>query len=133
MTLRVGVSYLVVSFASFVIAGCGSGAGGHTFTYVFSTGPLSQIGGGSYMTVVSPVSIPNDALTKNGAKLLSHLRGPQLCSYQRTVHGGHGRSAILNGKTLTVTINGTPPADLNMYCEVLKKNKTLPVVAIGRG
>jgi hypothetical protein len=121
-------SAVIAGAVSLVLAGCGGGAGRGSHTYVFSLGS----GGffpGAYLTIVSPAAIPTDFFTKNGTKLLSKPRGPQACSYEKTLHGGHGSSAFLNGKTLMVKINGSTHATSDV-CAVLRKTPSLPVWAI---
>jgi len=80
------------------LMGCGGG-GSHTYVEFLS---------GADLTIVSPVAIPRSFLTRNGAyPLLRKPRGPQVCSYKTTVVGGRGPSAILNGKTVTLKVNGS--------------------------
>ena len=42
-------------------------------------------------------------------RILSQAQGPQACSYTKRVSGGTGQSAILNGKTVTLKVNGSNP------------------------
>lgn len=117
MRLKVGEILGVVCVLA--VAGCGGGGGGgSSHTYVI-TGP-GGAGAGIYVTLVSPVAIPTDLLTKRGAKIVGQAKGPQVCSYTKTVQGGHGSSAFLNGKTMTLKINGSSPLT-SMICGLLKK------------
>ena len=72
------------------------------------------------MTIVSPVAIPTNLLTTGGAKLVSEAKGPQKCSYTKTVQGTHGPGAFLSGKQITLKINGTNPF-VAVACSALKK------------
>jgi len=84
---------------------------------------------GADLTIVSPVAIPRSFLTRNGAyPLLRKPRGPQVCSYKTTVVGGRGPSAILNGKTVTLKVNGSKPG-ASPLCANLK-NGTGPIAAV---
>jgi len=77
-------------------------------------------GKGIYVTIVSPVAIPAGLLTKHGAKVVHQVKGPQACSFTKTVHGTHGPGAFLNGKAVTLKINGSS-AFTSMICALLKK------------
>jgi predicted small secreted protein len=126
VTRTVGVAFLVVC-ASLVVAGCGgggsgagSGAGSHT--YVLAAAKQTGPGAGIYVTIVSPVAIPTGLLTKHGAKMVGQVKGPQACSVQKTVRGSRGPGAFLNGKAVTVKINGSNPF-VSMICSLLKTKR----------
>jgi hypothetical protein len=120
--LWAGVSLLVI--VAFAVASCGGGSGGGTsaagaWTYVEE--PLSNgVPSGIYVTLVSPVPIPQALLTPKSARIVAQAKGPQACSAMKTVHGGRGRSAFLNGRSLTVKINGSSP-QISLLCTILKK------------
>jgi hypothetical protein len=119
MRMKAGVSCLAVCISSLVLAACGGGggSGGSSHTYI-----LTGAGAGSriYVTIVSPVAIPASLLTSNGATIVDQAKGPQVCSFTKTAHGGHGQSAFLNGKTITLKINGSN-ALTSTICSLLKK------------
>jgi hypothetical protein len=104
------------------LAACGGGSQSSTHTYV-------QFSDGVDLTIVSPAAIPTGFLTNNGEfPLLSKPRGPQVCSYTKTVVGGRGPEAILNGKTLTLKVNG-PKRFASRRCKILKKRTPINAVA----
>jgi hypothetical protein len=111
---------VVMGSVLLVVAGCGGGggSGGGNHTYVLTA--LRGAGSGIYVTIVSPVAIPTNLMTKNGAKIVGQAKGPQVCSYTKTVQGGHGSSAFLNGKTVTLKVNGSNPLT-SLICGLLKK------------
>ena len=103
-----------------ILAGCGGGGVGGgssissgTHTYILGF-PMLE---GFDLTVVSPVAIPTNAFT--GMKVVGRAVGPPKCSLVRTVHGLRGRSAILNGQTLTLKVNGSGPL-ASVLCSHLK-------------
>ena len=110
MPLRVGFSFLVVCLVSLSSAACGGGGGstdstGSSHTYVLTASDNSGAGPGFCITrIVSPVAIPTNLLTSNAARIVDQAKGPEACSYTKTASGGHGRSAFLNGKSITVKI-----------------------------
>jgi hypothetical protein len=108
---------LVVVLAA---GGCGGGkaaSGSHTYVET----PLSHgAPTGIYVTLISPVPIPRNLLTRKGARIVARAKGPEVCSATKTVHGGRGPSAFLNGKTVTVKINGSNP-ELSLICGILRK------------
>jgi hypothetical protein len=120
MRLKVGGILGVVCVVSLVLAGCGggggSGGGGHTYVV---TPPASSGVSGINVTIVTPVAIPASLLTKTGAKIVSHPSGPQKCSYTKTAQGLRGQWAALNGKTVTVKVNGSTPL-VSLVCSALK-------------
>lgn len=75
---------------------------------------------GIYVTIVAPVAIPTKLLTTGGAKLVNEAKGPQKCSYTKTVHGTQGPGAFLSGRQITLTINGANPF-VDVACSALKK------------
>lgn len=121
----------VVCFVLLVLAGCGGGggSGGNSHTYVL-TG-LRGTGSGIYVTIVSPVAIPTSLMTKSGAKIVSQAKGPQACSYTKTAQGGKGSTSFLNGKSVTLKINGSSPLT-SIICSLLKKTPFNPST-IGAG
>jgi hypothetical protein len=115
-----GIGFLIVCVASLVLAGCGGGGGGGGDSHTYVLTGLRGAGSGIYVTIVSPVAIPTDLMTKNGAKIVGQAQGPQVCSYTKTVQGGHGSSAFLNGKTVTLKLNGSSQLT-SLICGLLKK------------
>jgi hypothetical protein len=119
------VVFVVCVVAAVVVAGCGGGGGGGSdsagkHTYLLAARSQNGEGAGIYVTIVSPVAIPTRILTKHGATLVDQVKGPQACSYTKTVHGTDGPGAFLNGKALTLKINGSSPF-ISMICSLLKK------------
>ena len=127
MRLRVGFSFLVVCLVSLSLAACGGGGGStgssssHTHTYVLTASGNSGAASGFYVTIVSPVAIPTSLLTSDAAMIVDQAKGPEVCSYTKTASGGHGRSAFLNGKSITLKINGSGRFTSSI-CSLLKKN-----------
>jgi hypothetical protein len=102
------------------LGGCGGGSGG-SHTYIE---PMS----GADVTIVSPVAIPTGFLTRNGAyPLLSKPRGPQVCSYEKTVQGGTHSMSYLNGKTLTLKVNGPKRWGSPLCAHFKKKTPIVPI------
>lgn len=120
----------------FVASGCGGGKkgggvarGGHE--YIVKVPRQKGAPAGIYVTVISPVPLSQRLLTRKGARLVARAKGPQACSATKTVHGGKGQTATLNGKKLTFKINGSGPL-LSVICEILKKGTVnLPLIAGG--
>jgi len=125
MRLRVGFSFLVICLVSLSLAACGGGGGStgssHTHTYVLTASGNSGAASGFYVTIVSPVAIPTSLLTSDAATIVDQAKGPEVCSYTKTASGGHGRSAFLNGKSITLKINGSGQLTSSL-CSLLKKN-----------
>jgi hypothetical protein len=101
--------------------GVASSRGSHTYVVTPKVG--GGLAKGVYITVVSPVAIPywgggRSALT--GSYPAYHVSGPQACAFAKHVHGLHGLSASLNGKTVTVTVNGSGAA-VSRVCSEWKK------------
>jgi hypothetical protein len=98
-----GVAYVMA------LAGCAGGGGGtNGSSHMYVVTPPANSGiSGVNVTIVSPVAIPTSLVTKHGARIVSHPTGPQKCSYTKTAQGFHGRWAALNGKTVTVKVNGS--------------------------
>jgi hypothetical protein len=122
MRLKVGGILGVVCVVSLALAGCGGGGGGSnssSHTYVV-TPPASSGVSGVNLTIVSPVAIPTSLLTKTGGKIVSHPTGPQKCSYTKTAQGLNGQWAALNGKTVTLKVNGSGLL-APLVCSILKK------------
>jgi hypothetical protein len=121
---------VIVCFALLGLSACGGGGGGgggggsgggsSSHTYVVAAPTQNSAGAGIYVTIVSPVALPASLLTKNGARIVGQAKGPQVCSYTKMVSGGHGRSAVLNGKRVTLKVNGSNPF-VSMICSLLKK------------
>jgi hypothetical protein len=88
--------------------------------YVLEAPPQTGAPSGVYVTLISPVALPVRVLTVKGAKVVARAKGPEACSVAKTVHGGHGPTAALNGKTVTVKINGSGPL-LSVICTIAKK------------
>jgi hypothetical protein len=105
------------------LLGCGgsrgtSPSGAHTYVYV----PFGQ---SVYVTLVSPVAIPARKLRNKGIKVVAQAKGPRDCSITKSIQGGHGRNAYLNGKMLTVKVNGSDPVTQNL-CEVFTTERFVP-------
>ena len=129
MRLKVGRIVAIGCVLSVALAGCGGGGGGSnssSHTYVV-TPPASSGVSGISVTIVSPVAIPTSLLTKSGGKIVSHPTGPQKCSYTKTAQGLHGQWADLNGKTVTVKVNGSSQL-APMVCSILKSSAFNPAL-----
>lgn len=74
-------------------------------TYVYGVAKGGSLAKGITITFVSPIAIPTwpSQVAKNGG----HPSGPRACSFAKHVHGLHGQNATLNGKVVTVTVNGS--------------------------
>jgi hypothetical protein len=121
---RVALIALATAMVSAVL-GCGGSrgtgpSGGHTYIYV----PLGARKG-VYVTLVSPVAVPTNALRNKGFKVVAQAKGPQDCSITKTIQGGHGKAAHLNGKTLTVKVNGSNPGTQSL-CEAFTTERFTP-------
>jgi hypothetical protein len=118
------VALIALATAIFCAAlGCGgsrgpSPSGGHTYVFV----PLAA-GKGFYVTLVSPAAVPTNALRNKGDKVVAQAKGPQDCSITKRIQGGQGKAAYLNGKTVTVKVNGSNPVTQGL-CEELTKGRT---------
>jgi hypothetical protein len=127
VTLKVGGVVTIVCVLSVALAGCGSGgsqSSSNSHTYVV-TPPANSGVSGIYVTIVSPVAIPTSLLTKNGARVGGHPAGPQKCSYTKKAQGMHGKWAGLNGKTVTLKVNGSSPF-ASRVCSTLKSAAFTP-------
>lgn len=122
MTERAGPLAVVTSVGVLALAGCGGGGGGSgsSHTYVLTPSATNGLAAGIYVTIVSPVPIPMKLLTSGGSKLVGEAKGPQKCSYTKTVQGSRGPGAFLSGKAVTIKINGTNPF-VAVACSALKK------------
>lgn len=89
-----------------------------THTYVLKAS--SRAARGIYVTVVSPVAIPRNLMTQRGAMIVGQAQGPQVCSFTKMVHNPTSSSAFLDGKTVTVRINGSNPLT-STICALVKK------------
>ena len=108
MRLKVGGILGVGCVLSVALAGCGGGGGeSNSSSHTYVVTPPASSGVSGLLTIVSPVAIPTSLLTKSGGKIVSHPTGPQKCSYTKTAQGLHGQWADLNGKTVTVKVNGS--------------------------
>jgi hypothetical protein len=119
MRLSAGVAFVVWAIV-LVLAGCGGGGGSDSGSHTYVLTALKGAGAGIYVTIVSPVAIPTNLMTKHGAKIVGQAKGPQVCSYTKTVQDGHGSSAFLNGKPVTLKVNGSSPLT-SLICGLLKK------------
>jgi hypothetical protein len=129
VTLKVGGVVAIACVLLVALAGCGSGGGGsQTGGHTYVVKPPANSGvSGIYVTIVSPVAISTSLLTKTGARIVGHATGPQKCSYTKTVQGLHGQWAVLNGKTVTVSVNGSNSLVL-MVCSILKNSAFNPAL-----
>ena len=124
--VKVGGIVAIVCAVSIALAGCGGGGSSSsstTHTYVISPhvgGSLAALAKGIYVTIVSPVAIPESVLKKGGSKIVDQAQGPEKCSYTKTAHSSQGPAAFLDGKQVTIKINGSVPFT-PMVCSALKK------------
>ena len=123
-TRRLGSAAAVIAcVAAPALAGCGGGGGGNaanTHKYVVEAPANNRLAAGIYVTIVSPLPIPTKLLTNAGGKLVSEAKGPQECSYTKTVQGSHGPGSFLSGQAITVKVNGSNPFTA-LACKSLKK------------
>jgi hypothetical protein len=120
MRLKVGWILGVGCVALLVLAGCGGGGGSSSSSHTYVVTPPASSGvSGISVTIVSPVALPTNLITKTGAKIVSQPTGPQKCSYTKTAQGLHGQWSALNGKAVTVKVNGSTPL-ASLACTALK-------------
>src|SRR5438876_10103295 len=101
---------MALSVAALVLAGCGGG-GSHTYVLTPSaTGASGALAAGIYISIVSPVALPQAFVDQaKDVTFVERPVGPEICSYSKTIQGAKGRYAYLNGKTMTVKVNGSNP------------------------
>lgn len=105
------------------LAACGGSSGPHTYIVApTGKGVGALLATGIYITVVSPVAFPASVLAsiKKSGTLVQSALGPLACSYSETVKNATGESAFLNGKTLTIKVNGSNPFTADI-CSSLQK------------
>ena len=134
--VRAGVLAFAACVLSVLLAGCGGGggSGGGSADHTYILTPSSQLASGLYITVISPVAFPQSILDKarKNATFVKHAAGPEACSYSKTIQGVSGQYADLNGKTVTVKINGTS-GFTSQVCSILKKVTFNPTNIVGTG
>jgi|SRR5579862_463705 len=93
---------IVCLAAVLVLAACGGG-GGHTYVMTPHHAP------GLYLTIVSPVALPAGVVQvmETGMTSVKRAKGPEACSYSREIKGLKGKHASLDGKSVTVKVNGS--------------------------
>jgi hypothetical protein len=120
---------LLVALAA--LAGCGgggSGSGGSdTHTYIFkpkatattANGPLAK---GLYFTIVSPIAFPQKILdeAKKDTVFVDKAVGPQACSVMKEIHDQKAPYDVMNGKTVTIKVNGSS-SFTSLLCTAFKK------------
>jgi len=97
---------LSVALCAVVTAGCGGGSRSHTYVLTPSAaGRVGARGAGIYLTIVSPVALPESAFHAMRPKMtvVPRSAGPEVCSYHQEHWIGH------HWARLTVTINGSNP------------------------
>ena len=102
-----------------------AGCGGSSHTYVVT--PSSSLAAGVYVTIVSPVPLPQGMLDqmKKGLTFVERAQGPEICTYSKEIQGVKGQYASFNGKTLTVKVNGSSPL-ISAVCSGLQKHAFNP-------
>jgi hypothetical protein len=112
VTTRTILALAALAAVVALLAGCG-GSGSHT--YVMAIPPTGTSGGSAadisdvYVTIISPARFPDSvikSMQKSGARLVDKAAGPQVCSYKKKISGVKGQYASLNGKTVTLKVNG---------------------------
>lgn len=119
-------------------SGCGSSGGASPpatpphHAYVLAPGGNQSIipKAGVYLTIMTPFAIPASVLRTSNARVVAQAKGPQVCSYTKPIQGLPGKAASLNGKTVTLKVNGTNTFTTIM-CSVLKKGRTFKPTSIG--
>ena len=79
--------------------------------------------------------MPAKVLITSNARVVAHPRGPQICSYTKPIQGLRGKAAYLNGKTMTLKINGTNTLTntfTRVMCSFLSKGRTFKPSIIGK-
>jgi hypothetical protein len=109
------------------VLGCGGSRGttpngGHTYVFVPVTQSLLPPKG-VYLTIISPAALPASVLRNGGVKRVAQAKGPQGCSYRKPIQGLPGKAAYLNGRTVTVKVNGSNPFTTSL-CSAIKKDRT---------
>jgi hypothetical protein len=109
---------LVVVF----IATTSTGSGDHTYIMTPSaTGPESALAAGIYITLVSPVAMPQNVITNaKDVTFVQHAVGPEVCTYTKKIENAKGKYADMNGKTVTLKVNGTN-GFIGFLCSAFKK------------
>lgn len=116
MQLKVGLSFAAVCAISLVLAGCGGDGNKHTYVIT----PTSPLAAGIYLTIVSPVALPQSVLDQKSITVAEKAVGPEVCSYSKQIEGVKGKYADLNGKTVTLKVNGSN-GFIGLVCGALKK------------
>jgi hypothetical protein len=119
----------VMAAVAAVLAGCGSGSG-RSHSYVVVPTGNGVVAKGVYITLVSPVAIPARVLKTSGVNIVAEPRGPQVCSYTKPFQGLPNTAAFLNGKIVTLRLNGSIPL-VKVLCSILKKGRTFSPTSIG--
>jgi hypothetical protein len=121
---------ILVAVATLGVAGCGvsrgpTSAGGHTYVQDLVTNQSLAPTPDIYVTLVSPVAIPANVLRRSG-RLVAQAKGPQECSYTRPLAGFGGNATYLNGKVVTLKVNGSNRITAEM-CSQIKNEQTLNI------
>jgi len=122
---KVGISCLVGCLVLLVLAGCGGGGARHTYIVRPS---VNGVPIGVYVTIVSPVAFPQSLLDKEkkGALFVHHAVGQRACSFSKKMAGARGTDAFLNGKQVTLTVNGSNRRVTSTVCSSLQKEAFNP-------
>ena len=88
---------------------------------------------GADLTIVSTVAFPQSLLDreKKGAIFVHHAVGPQACSSSKKMAGAKGKYAYLNGKPVTLKVNGSNKRVTSIVCSFLRKHAFNPVPSQG--
>jgi hypothetical protein len=127
---KIGISFLVGCLALLVFGGCGGAGARHTYIVRPS---VDGVPIAAYITIVSPVAFPRSLLDreKNGATFVHHAVGPQVCSFSKKMAGARGKDAFLNGKPVTLKVNGSNRQVTSVVCSSLQKQAFNPVPSQG--
>jgi hypothetical protein len=135
MAHRVALGALA-ALTVFALLGCGgsrgtNSRGGHTYVLAPLASQHVLPFNGLYFTIVSRVALPSSVLKASHARLVSKSKGPTDCSYTKPFQGLAGTAAYLNGKTVSLTVNGSNPVTA-VICSALKNGRTFrPTVLSG--
>ena len=102
-----GALALSVVLCTVVAAGCGGGS--HTYVLTPSAaGVVGARGAGIYLTIVSPVAVPQSLFEAMRPKMtvVERSAGPEVCSYSERYWG---IGDYVHNARLTMTINGSNP------------------------
>jgi hypothetical protein len=103
-----------------VVGACG-GEMKPNYTYDFAASSDNAASKGVYLSIESPVKIPDSAF-KNG-RLVNHVSGPEACAFKQTITRPPKQYASLDGTTVTFKVYGKGLI-ASLICRVVKSAGT---------